>query len=67
MLALYFSAGYETGVGSYKHVYFNATTNTLIIWALTVVSVVAVYEAVRKVFVLLYQGTEMEPRLLALI
>ena len=51
-----FSAGYETGPGSYKHVYFNATANTMIIWAMTVTAVVLLYEGVRKVFVHLYNG-----------
>ncbi len=51
-----FKAGYETGVGSYHHIYFNATANTLVIWSLTVASVVALYEAVRKVFMALLKG-----------
>ena len=51
-----FSAGYETGAGSYKHVYFNATSNTLVMWSITVVALVALYEAVRMTFVSLYMG-----------
>ena len=49
-------AGYETGVGSYKHVYFNVTQHTLVIWTLTVLAIILLYEAVRKVFVALYHG-----------
>lgn len=51
-----FKAGYETGAGSYKHVYFNATSNTLVMWSITVVALVALYEAVRMTFVALYMG-----------
>ena len=51
-----FPAGYETGAGSYKHVYFNATGNTLVMWSITVVALVALYEAVRMTFVSLYTG-----------
>ena len=47
---------YETGVGSYKHVYFNVTENTLIIWTMTVVAVICLYEAIRMVFLALYHG-----------
>lgn len=51
-----FLANYETGSGSYKHVYFNATSNTAIIWTLTVIAVVCLYEAVKRAFVALYMG-----------
>ena len=51
-----FPAGYETGAGSYKHVYFNATSSTLVMWSITVVALVALYEAVRMTFVALYTG-----------
>ena len=51
-----FLAGYETGVGAYKHVYFNVTSSSLAIWCITVVAVVLAYEAIRKIFVLLYHG-----------
>lgn len=42
-----FKAGYETGAGSYKHVYFNATLQAGLMWALTLVSVLLLYEAVK--------------------
>ncbi len=45
-------------MGAYKHVYFNVTSNSLSIWAGTVAAVVLLYEATRKMFVALYQGTE---------
>ncbi len=51
-----FAAGYETGVGGYKHIYFNCTRNTLIIWALTVIAVIGLYEAVRHIFSAMYYG-----------
>lgn len=49
-----FKANYETGVSGYKHVYFNCTSNTLIIWALTVMAVIGLYEAIRHIFTALY-------------
>ncbi|KAF4516943.1 hypothetical protein B566_EDAN005544 [Ephemera danica] len=42
-----FKGTYETGVASYKHMYFNATRNTLHIWLLTVAAVIGLYEATR--------------------
>lgn len=35
---------YESGIASYKHMYFNATQNTLKIWILTVIAVIVFYE-----------------------
>ncbi len=43
-------------MGAYKHVYFNITQNTLVMWCFTVLAVVFVYEATRKVFISLYRG-----------
>jgi len=40
-----FKAGYETGAGSYKHVYFNATWQSSAMWALTLVFSLLLYEA----------------------
>ena len=40
-------AGYETGAGSYKHIYFNATWQTGAMWTLTLVSALLLYEASR--------------------
>ena len=39
-----FKGSYETGVGKYKHFYFNSNQNTAIIWSLTVACTVALYE-----------------------
>ncbi|XP_023726014.1 uncharacterized protein LOC111874609 isoform X2 [Cryptotermes secundus] len=50
-----FKGTYETGVPSYKHLYFNATSNTFKIWILTVVSVIALYECIRHLTVLMLQ------------
>ena len=38
---------YQKGVGGYKHVYFNLTSNTLWIWISTVALVLVIYECVR--------------------
>lgn len=35
---------YESGVASYKHMYFNATKNSVKMWILVVAGVVALYE-----------------------
>ena len=43
-----FQGTYETGVASYKHLYFNSTRNVLLIWLLTVLAVVALYEAIKR-------------------
>lgn len=40
-----FKAGYETGAGSYKHVYFNSTWQAGAMWVLTLLSAIALYEA----------------------
>ena len=42
-----FKAGYETGIGSYKHVYFNTTWQAAVIWLVTVIAILSLYEAVR--------------------
>ena len=34
------SANYETGVSGYKHIYFNVTLNTLVIWSFTVIAII---------------------------
>ncbi|KAJ9591419.1 hypothetical protein L9F63_002025, partial [Diploptera punctata] len=51
-----FKGTYESGVAAYKHLYFNATSNTLKIWVLTVVSMIALYECVRYLTLLALQG-----------
>ncbi|XP_012276182.1 uncharacterized protein LOC105697439 [Orussus abietinus] len=42
-----FKGSYESGVASYKHMYFNATNNTLKIWFTIVVGVIVFYETVK--------------------
>lgn len=42
-------------MASYKHLYFNATRNTLHIWLLTVAAVIALYEAVRYIVQLAFE------------
>lgn len=50
-----FLGTYESGVASYKHLYFNATSNTFKIWIMTVVTMIALYECVRHLTVLMLQ------------
>lgn len=38
---------YESGIASYKHLYFNATENTMKIWILTVIAIITLYECVK--------------------
>ena len=38
---------YEAGISGYKHMYFNATQQSAIIWLLTVVYVIALYESMK--------------------
>lgn len=38
---------YESGIASYKHLYFNATENTMKIWILTVIAIIALYECAK--------------------
>lgn len=51
-----FPGNYETGVGGYKHVYFNSTRQTLAIWIVTVFAILGIYEAVRRVVAFMYSG-----------
>jgi hypothetical protein len=46
-------ANYETGAGTYKHVYFNATLQTFLMWTLTLGAVVALYESIKYLIRLL--------------
>lgn len=46
---------YETGVSGYKNIYVNATLTTLKIWIITVFGIVALYEMLKKLFVVLYK------------
>lgn len=51
-----FKGSYESGIASYKHMYFNATPQTLKIWATVVIGVVAFYEAVKYLAWLVFRG-----------
>ncbi|XP_046419043.1 uncharacterized protein [Neodiprion pinetum] len=42
-----FKGSYESGVASYKHMYFNATANTIKIWFMIVVGIIIFYESVK--------------------
>lgn len=42
-----FKATYESGIASYKNFYFNATSNTMQIWLLTVIFIISLYEAMK--------------------
>ncbi|EFN78460.1 uncharacterized protein LOC105188702 [Harpegnathos saltator] len=42
-----FKGSYESGIASYKHMYFNATQNTLKIWMAIVIGVIVFYETVK--------------------
>jgi hypothetical protein len=41
-----FKGSYELGIQTYKHVYFNLTSNTFWIWSVTVLFIIALYESV---------------------
>jgi len=51
-----FKAGYETGAGSYKHIYFNATWQTGAMWALTLFAVLLLYEASKHLLGVWFAG-----------
>ncbi|KAF6206731.1 hypothetical protein GE061_017967 [Apolygus lucorum] len=42
-----FKGPYETHIGSFKHLYFNATVNTLKIWISIVVGIIVLYETIK--------------------
>lgn len=42
-----FVGTYESGIASYKHMYFNATENTMKIWIITVVAIISLYECTK--------------------
>lgn len=47
---------YETGISSYKHVYFNATLNTYKIWIITVIAIIVFYEFGKHIFILIFRN-----------
>ncbi len=49
-------ANYETGAGTYKHVYFNATLQTWLMWCLTLAAVLSLYESVKYLIRLLVKN-----------
>ncbi|CAL4072818.1 unnamed protein product, partial [Meganyctiphanes norvegica] len=61
-----FKGPYERGPSGYKHVYFNATSNTFKIWAVTILFVILAYEACKRT-VRLYMSGEMRPMMLVLL
>ncbi|XP_013407101.1 uncharacterized protein LOC106171339 isoform X2 [Lingula anatina] len=52
-----FRGRYEYPVSSYKHVYFNATSNTFYIWTLTVLVLFLTYDAIKYLVGVLRRGT----------
>lgn len=57
-----FKANYETGAGTYKHVYFNATLQAWLMWLLTLVAVLALYEA-NKYLLQLFLARQLRARM----
>lgn len=51
-----FLGTYESGIASYKHMYFNATQNTLKIWVLIVLGIIAMYECIKLLVFLIIQN-----------
>ncbi|XP_024080496.1 uncharacterized protein LOC106664530 isoform X2 [Cimex lectularius] len=51
-----FKGTYETGIASYKHIYFNASLNMLKIWAMTVICIIMFYESIRRLMSLCLQS-----------
>ncbi|KAJ6642361.1 hypothetical protein Bhyg_07309, partial [Pseudolycoriella hygida] len=51
-----FKGTYESGIASYKHMYFNATQNTLKIWMLIVLGIIAMYECIKLLVFLIIQN-----------
>ncbi|CAL8084640.1 unnamed protein product [Orchesella dallaii] len=49
-----FKGPYETGVAGYKHVYFSSDGNTLKMWIITVIGVLFLYEAFKRLFSLMF-------------
>lgn len=53
---------YERGPSGYKHIYFNITSNTFKIWMVTVLSILLVYESVKRILRLHFTGQVREER-----
>ena len=52
------SGGYETGHAEYKHFYFNCNRNTLMIWSITVVALLGLYEGVKAILTTIFYGRQ---------
>lgn len=50
-----FKGTYESGIASYKHMYFNATRSSLKIWILTVGGIIALYECTKYLLQLMHR------------
>ncbi|XP_053955962.1 uncharacterized protein LOC129240364 [Anastrepha obliqua] len=50
-----FKGPYESGIASYKHLYFNVTQNSFKMWLLTVFAVIALYECIKQLIALILQ------------
>lgn len=50
-----FKGTYESGIASYKHLYFNATANTTKIWLMTVLGILLLYESCKYELKLLFE------------
>ncbi|XP_055840615.1 uncharacterized protein LOC129908261 isoform X1 [Episyrphus balteatus] len=50
-----FKGPYESGIASYKHMYFNATQNSTKMWILTVMAVIGLYECIKQLISLTIQ------------
>ncbi len=55
-LLMLFKGGYERGAGIYKHIYFNVTIQTFLIWSSTIVSVIALYESIKYLIGLAFKS-----------
>lgn len=51
-----FKGTYESGIASYKHLYFNATSNTTKIWVSTVLCILLLYECCKQMVSLIFEG-----------
>jgi len=47
-----FKGGYETGAGIYKHIYFNVTWQSWVIWAIVMFFAICLYESIKYITLL---------------
>ncbi|XP_047488332.1 uncharacterized protein LOC125038779 [Penaeus chinensis] len=62
-----FKGIYERGPSGYKHIYFNITSNTFKIWMVTVLSILLIYESVKRTLRLHFSGQLRKSMLVLLI